>query len=457
MSIEQSEARHVKSAAQALAEFATTLQFDQIPAAVLERAKDCMIDTVAVCTYCSTLESSKIVIDYATRYSKGGASVILGTPHAVGAPHAAFANGALAHAFEMDSLVQPGVGAHPGASLTAPGLAVAQEIGASGKELVTAFVAGAEVLYRIGDAARQSIEKLGFHAPGVTGAFGGAVVAGRLLGLDAERMTHAFGIAGSLCAGLLEFSKSGGGMVKRMHIGRAAESGVMAAMLARSGFTGPATVLEGKFGYLNVYCRDGDVTRFTSGLGRDWNTLKTALKRYACHVTAHVPVTAALELKARHGISGADIASITVAGSEKMASHHNIPEPRDVAMAQYSTPFCVALALCRDPRDPRVFSDAALNDAEIRALCRKVKIEVRDETDEKNPLASRVTVRLKDGRELVQNTQYFPGLPEQPLNRTELREKFNALTASMPAEVADRVFTRFSGLESVGDLRTVLA
>jgi 2-methylcitrate dehydratase PrpD len=126
-------------------------------------------------------------------------------------------------------------------------------------------------------------------------------------------------------------------------------------------------------------------------------------------------------------------------------------------MAQYSTPFCVALAFCRDPRDPKVFSDAALNDAEIRALCRKVKIEVRDETDEKNPLASRVTVRLKDGRELVQNTQYFPGLPEQPLNRTELREKFNALTASMPAEVADRVFTRFSGLESVGDLRTVLA
>jgi 2-methylcitrate dehydratase PrpD len=416
-----------------------------------------MIDTVAVCTYCSTLASSKIVIDYATQYGKSGASIIIGTPHTVPAPNAAFANGALAHAFEMDSLVQPGVGAHPGASLTAPGLAVAQEIGASGKEFITAFVAGAEVLYRIGDAARQSIEKIGFHAPGVTGAFAGAVVAGRLLRLDAERMAHALGIAGSLCAGLLEFSRSGGGMVKRMHLGRAAESGVMAAMLARNGFTGPATVLEGKFGYLNVYCRDGDATRFTAGLGEVWNTLKTALKRYACHVTAHVPVTAALELKARHGISGADIASVTVAGSEKMASHHNIPEPHDLAMAQYSTPFCVALAFYRDPCDPKVFSDAALNDAEIRALCRKVKIEVRDETDEKNPLASRVTVQLKDGRELVQNTQYYPGLPEQPLSRTELREKFNALTASMPAEAAERAFTRLTGLEAVDDLRCVLA
>ncbi|HEV2008626.1 MAG TPA: MmgE/PrpD family protein, partial [Burkholderiales bacterium] len=128
------------TAAQTLAEFATTLQFDQIPAAVVGRAKDCVIDTVAVCTYCSTLAASKIVIDYATQYGKSGASVIIGTPHTVAAPSAAFANGALAHAFEMDSLVQPGVGAHPGASLTAPGLAVAQEIGASGKEFVTAFV-----------------------------------------------------------------------------------------------------------------------------------------------------------------------------------------------------------------------------------------------------------------------------------------------------------------------------
>ena len=117
----------MKTAAQALAEFATTLQFDQIPAAVVERAKDCMIDTVAVCTYCSTLESSSIVIDYVTQYSKSGASVILGTPHTVGAPHAAFANGALAHAFEMDNLTWPNSGVHPGATLLAPGLAVAQE------------------------------------------------------------------------------------------------------------------------------------------------------------------------------------------------------------------------------------------------------------------------------------------------------------------------------------------
>src|SRR5688572_2435819 len=325
--------------ARALANFAVALEFDHIPQPVVERVKDCMIDTFAAGVYGAALPWSRIVVAYAARYGNGGRSAILGTPLRVHAPHAALANGVLAHAFEMDSLVQPGVGVHPGASLTAPGLAVGQETGASGKALLAAFVAGSEVMYRLGDASRHSSEKIGFHAPGLTGAFGGAVVAGRLLGLDALQMTNALGIAGSLCAGLLEFSKSGGGMVKRLHLGRAAESGVLAASLARDGFTGPAAVLDGRFGYLNVFCRDGDRARFTAGLGEVWNSLRITFKRYPCHITAHVPVTAMLDIRARHRFSGDDIASVTVAGSEKMVSHHNIAEPHDMTMAQYSTPF----------------------------------------------------------------------------------------------------------------------
>lgn len=447
------ESKKRTAAAQTLAEFATGLQFDRIPANVIERAKDCVIDTVAACTYGATLPWSKLVIAYAGQYGKGGASAIFGTPLKVHAPHAALANGALAHAFEMDSLVQPSVGVHPGASLTAPGLAVAQEIGASGKEFITAFVAAGEVMHRIGDASKQSSEKLGFHAPGVTGAFGGAVAAGRLLKLDTGQMTNALGIAGSLAAGLLEFSKSGGGMVKRLHLGRAAESGVLAAALASNGFTGPAAVLDGKFGYLNVFCRDGDATRFTAGLGEVWNLLKLTFKRYSCHVTAHVPVTAALELKAKHGIAGDDIASITVAGSEKMVSHHDIPEPQDMTMAQYSTPFCVALAFYRDPRDPNVFSEESRNDPKIRALARKVKVELRKETTTDNPLASRVSVKLKDGRELTQDTQYFPGMPQMPLTREQLREKFNAVIAAAPSTRAEQLFTKLSAIETIADMR----
>ena len=194
------------TAAQTLADFAVKLQFEQIPQAVAERAKDCIIDIVGVCAFGSTVPSSKPVLAYAERYGKGGRSTVLGTPLKTHPPMAALANGVFAHSFEMDNLVSPSVGVHPGASLLPPALAVAEEMEVSGREFITAFVAGFEVLHRIGDAARESSEKLGFHAPGVTGPFGGAIVAGRLLKLNAGQMTNALGIAGSLSSGLLEFA-----------------------------------------------------------------------------------------------------------------------------------------------------------------------------------------------------------------------------------------------------------
>ena len=154
-----------------------------------------------------------------------------------------------------------------------PALAVAQERGIGGRALIAAVVAGGEVMIRIGRATKHNNETRGFHAPGTTGPFGGAIAVGRLLKFDAATMTNALGIAGSLSCGLLEFAKSGtGAMVKRLHLGRAAESGVLAASLAAEGFTGPVSVLEGEFGFLNVFCGEDDVGALTRGLGEDCAT-----------------------------------------------------------------------------------------------------------------------------------------------------------------------------------------
>jgi 2-methylcitrate dehydratase PrpD len=439
-------------AAQTLAAYATSLKYDEIPAEVIARAKACMIDTIAVASFGASLPWCRIVNDYANANGASGKSSVLGTPLKLRAPFAALANGAAGHAFEMDSLCQPGVGVHVGTSLLAPGLAVAQECGASGRDLLTAFVAGSEIMYRVGDASRHSPEKVGFHSPGLTGVFGGAITAGLLMKLDSARMAHALGIGGSLCSGLLEFSKSGGGMVKRLHLGRAAEGGVMAASLAREGFTGPAQVFEGKFGFFKVFCDEVDPPRLTAGLGSTWHTMKTMMKRYPCHITAHVPVTAVLELKAAHGIAGDDIAEITVASSEKMVSHHNIPEPQDITMAQYSTPFCVALAFYRDPRDPSQFSDAAIADAQIRALCRKVKLEADNELVKDNQFATRMTVRLTNGRIITHETQVFPGMPRRPLSEAELREKYDRVVTGIAPATAARLFEQFSALETINDV-----
>jgi 2-methylcitrate dehydratase PrpD len=231
----------------------------------------------------------------------------------------------------------------------------------------------------------------------------------------------------------------------------------MAAMLARDGFTGPAAVLEGKFGFLNAFCRDRDPQRLTAALGSEWHTLKIMLKRYACHITAHVPVTAVLEMKAQDGIAADEVASITVAGSEKMVSHHNIPEPQDLAMAQYSTPFCVALALHRDPLDPRSFCEQNLNDPAIRATARKVAVELRPSAPDDHAFVTRLTVRLRDGRELTREAQDFPGMPHRPLAGVELRAKFMALAASLGAAPAQRLFEKLENLETLADVADLIA
>jgi 2-methylcitrate dehydratase PrpD len=431
-----------------LAQYAAALAYEDIPADVIERAKQCIADTIAVVIFGYDLPWSRMVVRYAEKNAAGGNSRILGPGGArVHAPAAALANGALAHAFEMDNLTWPNSGVHPGATLLAPGLAVAQERGIGGRELIAAVVAGAEVMIRIGRATQHKNESRGFHAPGTTGPFGAAIAAGRLMGLDAERMRNALGVAGSLACGLMEFARSGtGAMVKRLHLGRAAESGVLAASLASEGFCAPASVLEGEFGFLRVFCGDEfDRAELTRGLGESYATRSITLKRFPCHITAHTSVQAIIDLVAEHGYAGADVRSIHIAGNDKMAGVNNIPSPADIMMAQYSIPFCVALAHMRDPRDPRSFDETALRNPQIRALAQRVKITVAKERP--TPLAAVVTVTLQDGRVLTRSVVDFKGTPEHPLAQGELREKFLLLTRHCTADDMGAMLDRLQDLE----------
>lgn len=441
-------------ASQKLAEFAVGLAWDRIPPEVVERAKDCVIDTVGACVYGSQLPWTQTVVEYARRNSAPGECSVFGTPVKVRAPFACLCNGASAHAFELDALVEPSVGIHPSAALAVPGLAPAQGRKLSGKALLTAYVAGFEVLYRIGHAANHSIEKVGFHSPGVVGVFGTAAVVGRLFDLDARQMANAFGIAGSLSSGLMEFSRTGG-MVKRLHLGRAAEGGFMAAILARDGYTGPAGVLEGKFGVLNVFCRDAQPERLTKDLGSAWQVMTTKIKRYACHSTAQVPVTLALDLKEKHGISGKDVAEIAIAGGEKVVAQHAINEPRDITMMQYSVPFCVAIALHRDPLDPQTFSDATLNDPGIRALARTARVELLKSAPGYSSSAARLTLKLRNGKVLKAEGHDFKGTPTMPLTRSELLGKFLKLTAHRDRGKAERLFSQLAEAEKIADFSSL--
>jgi 2-methylcitrate dehydratase PrpD len=425
-----------------LAEYAAALQYQDLPAEIVQRAKECIADTVAAIICGSALPWSRIVIRYAERTGPDGNSRILGNRGAaVQANAAALANGALAHAFELDALTRPSAGAHPGATVLPPALAIAQEHGSDGRALIAAFVAGNEVMIRIGRATGHTNEARGFHAPGTTGPFGAAIAAGHLLGLDAKAMTNTLGIAGSLAGGLLEFARGDGGMVKRLHLGRASEAGVLAANLAADGFGGPRTVLEGEFGFLKVFCTKWDEAELTRGLGEDFVVSSTVLKRYPCHATAHAAVRAVRDLQSAHGFGGGDVEAITVTGTSRMIERHNILKPADLMLAQYSIPFCVALALHREARNPESYDESALRDPQIRALCRRVRL-VPESSGGHGGMGSTVTVALADGRRFerrAENGMLEPG---------ELEDKFLRLTRQPLGERgAGTLFERLQRLE----------
>ena len=363
---------------------------------------------------------------------------VLGGGHGLRAEAAAFANGVSAHALELDSLRKPGAGVHPGAVLVPAALAVAQEVGASGRELLTAIAAGCEVMFRIGRATQHSAEARGFHAPGVTGPFGAAVAAGRLLGLDAEAMTGALGIAGSLSAGLLAFAASGeGAMVKRLHLGRAAENGIVAARLAAAGFTGPPSVLEGRFGVLDAFCPERDDAQLTAGLGSVWETRTICFKRYPCHITAHGPVFA---IEGWRGELGS-VYRAEVEGTAKMASMHAAKDPADLVMAQYSIPFCVAVALTRDPLEPGSFTENALEDEDIRAMAGRVYVSDGGHKG----WTTTTRLFLTDGRVLERTVTTFPGAPDCP-DDADIVGKYRRLTRRL-GPAAETLLARLQDIE----------
>ena len=456
-SAEPTKQASVESATERLAAYAVTLRYEDIPPAVIERAKHCLIDAIGCVVFGRQFPWSQIVLAEAASSGAGGPCRLPGIRNETfHVPQAALALGALAHAFEFDNLRKPGTGVHAGATVALPALAMAQSLNASGKSLITAIVAGIEVMFRVGLATLHSAEKVGFHAPGLTGPFGAAAACASLMRLSAGQTANAFGIAGSMAGGLLAFAKAGsGGMVKRLHLGRAAEAGVVAARLAQRGYEGPRNVLEGRYGLLDAFCDDKNPSLLTKGLGQTYETDTICFKRYPCHVTAHVPVQLLRGLMEQHGFGGEDIRDLAVGASAKVASHHSERNPADIMLAQYSVPFCTALSAYHDPLDPGVFCDGVAGEARVRELASRVAMSI-DETV--GSWGTRMRVVLHDGRSFDGASNTWLGCPETPLSREQLRMKFDRLMAGTPVERTAVLFDELMRLDDIAEVeRLVLA
>ena len=439
-------------AASILAGFAAELSDADVPATALERATHCMVDAVGCAMFGGRFSWSQIALAQTSLDPRQTPLPVASGDRPGDIREAALVWGTRAHAFELDSLCRPSAGVHPGATVALPALAMAHALGASGRDLLRAIVAGCEVMFRIGTSTLHSPERRGFHAPGLNGPFGAAVACGTLLGFSRDQFVNALGIAGSLGSGLLAFSRAErGGMVKRLHMGRAAEGGVLAAQLAAGGFDGPDTVLDGTFGFLQAVTDDNDPSLLTAGLGTEWKITSLCLKLFPIHITAHAPAYLLRTLMQQNRFAGDDIATLRMGVSEKVLSHHTGRAPHDVMQAQYSVPYCTAIGAYHDLGDPRTLAEDVLTDPSIRALAERIVLEPKRDGNAKG-WGVDMTVTLHDGRSFDEVIEDFPGCPAIPFSADRLEQKFRALTADA-GPASHQVFDRLLAIAGCQDVR----
>ncbi len=352
---------------------------------------------------------------------------------------AALHNGTLAHALDFDDTHLPSV-LHPSASVVPAALAAAQACAATGRRLAHAVAIGDEICVRLGMAGydpelgNSVFFERGLHATSICGALGAAAAVGVVLDLDEERLAHAMAVAASMGAGLLEANRSGG-TVKQAHCGWAAHAGVSAAELARAGLTGPPTVLEGRFGFLQAYVGEkADPDALVRGLGSDWELLKLHYKPYPTNHFTHAGIDAALAFRSE-GVRPEDVEAVTLGVATPTL--RTIAEPAEAKArppsgyaAKFSGPFTFAVALAGGGGlgvSLEDFTDDRARDPELLALADRVKCVADADCDAVFPhaLPAVVSVRLTDGSTLEQRVMENRGGPGRPLSEDELRLKFS--------------------------------
>jgi 2-methylcitrate dehydratase PrpD len=441
-----------------IAKFVSGLQYGAIPPEVRERIKLLILDSLGCALYGAHLEWCRILQDVLAKVDKDASCAVWGTSRRLSAPHAALANGTQVQGFELDDVHRAGV-LHVGAVVLPALLAVAElRRKLSGEEFLAAAVAGYEIGPRVGLCMGPEHIGQGWHSGATVGVFAAAAGAARGLSLDAARTVHALGIAGTQAAGLM--AAQYGAMVKRMHAGRASQSGLYGALLAEQGFTGIEDVLESEYGgFCTTFSRSTDrfnLAELTAGLGEVWQTMGVALKFYACVGSNHTTLDALAEIRERKHFEIQDIEKIVVHGSQVTADHVGWKyEPRGLTAAQLNLPFCVATYLLEGDCFVDQFSDAIVADPARMALAERVEVKADPTITARGAKFRhlvRVEVHLRNGERLERETEAPRGSEKNFASAGDIIGKFDqlaahALSKGRVAELRDAVL----GLEKLRD------
>ena len=441
-----------------IAKFVAGLGYDAIPSEVLGRIKLLMLDSLGCAIYGADLEWTRILQRTLGGLDTTQACTVWGTKLKLSAPHAALINGTQIQGFELDDVHRQGV-LHVGAVVLPALISIAEmRPGMAGREFLAAAVAGYEIGPRVGICMRPEHIAQGWHSGATVGVFSAAAGAARALKLDIDKTVHALGIAGTQASGLM--AAQYGAMVKRMHAGRASQSGLYGALFAEQGFTGIVNVLESEYGgFCTTFSRSQDrfdLPELTAGLGEKWQTMGVALKFYSCVGSNHSTLDAIRKMQAKRPFGEAEVDRITVHGSKVTADHVGWKyEPQGLTSAQLNLPYCVATLLLdgdafvdqfteelvADPERIRVAGKVVvLEDPAITALGSKFRHKVR------------VQVQLKDGTRMEETVEAGRGNEHDFASETDIVEKFTKLaTHVMPKDRVERLCDWMLHLEKQTD------
>ena len=440
---------------EALAAFAVETEAGALPPAVIHAARRAVLDCLGVALAGAVEPVGRIIAAQARSHGGAPESVIWGTPDRASAQSAALANGTAAHALDYDDTNHSMPG-HPTAPVLPAVLAVGERVGASGAAVLAAFIVGVEVECKLGRFTGQDSFDRGWHCTTTLGVAGATAGVGRLLGLDVPAMRRAIGVAAAQASGI---RTNFGTMTKPFHVGRAAQSAILAAELVARGFTASETAIEGAFGYWEMFGgaaqRDGAALAGALGRPFDLETPGVNFKVYPCCASTHAAVDAALSITGLP-VASIDRVAVDVPYTAPLVLIHH--EPRTPLAAKFSLEYCVAAALLDGHVGFEQFTEAMVTRPEAQALLRRVTYRIPDAWQKgAGPWRlghARVEVRLRDGSVRTGETAVPKGDAANPLSDAELEAKFRICASRALGDApAARVLDLIRDVARLDDVR----
>jgi 2-methylcitrate dehydratase PrpD len=448
-----------KKIAEVMGEFVVRKKFEDLPKQTVERAKVFALDLVGCMIGASREQQAQILVDAVKAEGGNPQSSVVAQGFKTSSMNAALMNGLQGHIFDFDDDHREGV-MHSSVAVFPAVFAVAEKLRASGKDLVRAFILGSEVMIRVGESFLGRSQMKGFHTTGTCGVFGATAGSASLLGLDATQTAYALGLAGSFASGVMKWRREGSWQ-KPLQPGHAAMCGILAASLGKKNFLGARSIFEEPDGVIKLFSFQDqyDYIPITKDLGEKWEMADVSIKVHACCRLAATAVDCALDLY-RQGVRGKDVKRIVAKADHETINGLCYPSevkrrPVTHVDAQFSLPYAIAVALCKNRSGVDEFRKEALGDSDVLALVDKVTWEVDPEAEKVYPKAYPTTVvaTLYDGRTFESHFNYPRGDPENPASIEEIVNKFTLLTEKcVDQKKRKQIVEEFNRIDKIDDI-----